>query len=385
MKVVVLSTMYLRSKSDTRGLMVSEFNRSLIDLGFDVSVVAPMDEKTPLFEVIDSVKVYRFNYFFPKKFQKLAYGNGIPANLRYSWLAKFQVLPFCIFFFLKSLKVCRDAEIIHCQWTSVGVIGYFVGKILRKPVFLTVRRASLGFFMSRIEKFILSRVNYVFFNSSYTLNICSESVKIPSFSVLNNSIDFNKFYPFKVERKYNQKIVGTMGLFVEKKGFEFLITAMTKVDAVLLIAGHGPFKRKYEEIIKNLNLEKKVFLVGEISTDKTPKFFNSLDVFVLPSIIDSKGETETLGVVLIEALACGKPVIGSKVGGIVDIIDDSCGVFVKPGDSVDISEKLNFILKDSTLQKKLSRNSRAYALKKFSNSKLKKGISEVYSKYGKGI
>ena len=43
MKVVVLSTMYLRSKSDTRGLMVSEFNRSLIDLGFDVSVVAPMD------------------------------------------------------------------------------------------------------------------------------------------------------------------------------------------------------------------------------------------------------------------------------------------------------------------------------------------------------
>jgi len=158
----------------------------------DVTVVTSGDSTTIPYETRDKVRIYRFNYFFPKKFQKLAYGNGIPANLRYSWLAKFQVLPFCIFFFLKSLKVCRDAEIIHCQWTSVGVIGYFVGKILRKPVFLTVRRASLGFFMSRIEKFILSRVNYVFFNSSYTLNICSESVKIPSFSVLNNSIDFNK-------------------------------------------------------------------------------------------------------------------------------------------------------------------------------------------------
>ena len=128
----MLSTMYLRYKNDTRGLMVSELNKNLIEEGIEVDVVAPNDYSYKRFEIIDRVKIHRFSYFFPKRLQRLAYGSGIPTNLENSFLAKLQIPFFALSFFLGAFSTAKKCDIIYCQWIPSGFIGILLKKFLKK-------------------------------------------------------------------------------------------------------------------------------------------------------------------------------------------------------------------------------------------------------------
>ena len=82
------------------------------------------------------------------------------------------------------------------------------------------------------------------------------------------------------------------------------------------IVGSGPLEKQIKQLIKELKLEKNIEVIHNVSDDKLLELYNSSDLFVLPSVMDSQGNTEGLGVVLLEAMACKLPVIGSNIGGI---------------------------------------------------------------------
>ena len=100
----------------------------------------------------------------------------------------------------------------------------------------------------------------------------------------------------------------------------------------------------------------------------------------MPSIIDSKGETETLGVVLIEALSCGKPVVASRVGGIVDVVDSKVGILVPQKDSKALVNVIVKLLGNKKLYLKYSREARKYIIEKFGSSKVIERTINVYNK-----
>jgi glycosyltransferase involved in cell wall biosynthesis len=138
---------------------------------------------------------------------------------------------------------------------------------------------------------------------------------------------------------------------VERKGVPYLIEAfgevLRKIDAVLTIVGEGSEKEKLEELVKSKNLENKVYFPGFVQQEELKNYFQKCDVFVLPAIVDSKGDTEGLGVVLIEAMNYKKPVIASNVGGIVDIIiDKKTGILVPEKDSKKMAEAIVNLLAD---------------------------------------
>ena len=391
-KLTILSTGFLRHEKDTRGLSVYEIAKNLIKQGVEVEVIAPADPKTKSEETIGQIKTSRFNYFYPKSMQKLAYGAGIPSNLKKSILARLQLPFFTSSFILKSIGRCKHSDIIHAQWILSGLVGIITKFFYNKPVFLTVRRiVHKSGLMKEINKFIIENVDYVFFNSTFTQKKVLEFARPKKHSVLHPTLDTNKFNPNlksdirnKLGIDKNKKIIFSLGLLVEKKGFNHLIKAISLLDKkvrdnfVLIIGGQGSEKQKLVKLITNLNLQDNIKLVGEINSKETPLYYNLADLFILPSIIDSKGETETFGVVLIEAMACGCPVIASNVGGIPDIVTPEVGFLVEQKNPEQIAEKIIHLLKNPSLMKKMSSSARKRIVTNFNSDKVGEELIKHY-------
>ncbi len=388
--------MFPRYSTDTRGLSVYEIAKNLAGAGIDVSVVAPNSDNYKAFEVLNGIKINRFHYFFPKKFERLAYGSGMPVNLRNSWLAKIQLLSLVIVFIKKAFKCCRDADIIHSQWILPGFVGLLVGKLLGKKTIITIRQVASGPLMRIINKFVLERTDHVIFNSTFTRDEILKLCNIKSYSVMNPTVNCEKFKQApkseigklrgKLNIRKNAKVIFSMGLLVPKKGFDYLIRAMPKIlkkepDAVLIIGGEGSERPKLELLIKELSIQDSVKLVSQIDADKTPLYYNMSKMFVLPSIFDEKGETETFGVVLIEALACGKPVVASRVGGITDIVNEKCGFLVEQKNPPALAEKIILLLGNKKLRDKLGIQARRYAQETFNSKNVLKNLLSSYKNF----
>ena len=124
----------------------------------------------------------------------------------------------------------------------------------------------------------------------------------------------------------------------------------------LLIFGDGPEKNELTKIIKKLEMINNIEFMGEVKNTELTKYYCISDLFVIPSIVVN-GHTEGLGVVTIEAMACGTSVIGSNVGGIPDVIKDGYNGFLVPEKSeIELAEKINILISDKLLRKKFIKN-----------------------------
>ncbi|MEK6837350.1 MAG: glycosyltransferase family 4 protein, partial [Nanoarchaeota archaeon] len=118
---------------------------------------------------------------------------------------------------------------------------------------------------------------------------------------------------------------------------------------------------------------------GSIPNTDLPSFYKAADVFVLPSIIDSKGDTEGLGVVLLEAIAAGTPVVASNVGGIPDVItSNKTGLLVGQKNPAALSKAIVSLLKNSWLRKRFGTAAKIRVEKNFSWEKIAAEFAKVY-------
>ena len=176
-----------------------------------------------------------------------------------------------------------------------------------------------------------------------------------------NSVDINKFSnidndSFKRENNLSDKpIVLFVGNLIKRKNVDSLLEAkkIANSDYYLVVVGDGPLFKKLKTKVKEENIPDVIF-TG--SRNDVEKIIPSCDVLVLPSF------SESFGLVLIEALACGKPVIGSDVGGITEIITDEVGLLVNPNDISSIAHAIDRIVNDNDLRQLLSSNARNRAL-----------------------
>ena len=172
-----------------------------------------------------------------------------------------------------------------------------------------------------------------------------------------NSVDINKFSSkkndsFKKENKLEDKpIVLFIGNLIKRKNVNSLLEAkkIANSDYYLVIVGDGPQFKKLNKKVQDEGIRDVIF-TG--SRNDVENIIPSCDVLVLPSF------SESFGLVLIEALACGKPVIGSDVGGITEIINDDVGLLVNPNKVSSIAEAIDKIINDEDFRLILSLNAR---------------------------
>jgi len=395
MKICTLASSFPRYKGDYFLIFVYEIVKRLVKQ-HKIFVITPNDnKKTKSSEIIDSINIERFNYFFPRSLHRLAYGSGMAENVKNSFLARIQVIPYVISFYFKSLKYAKISSVIHAHVSVSGLVGVLLKKILKKPlVFSNYRLVETNSVMGKINKYIFENTDHIIFISTYLRDKAKSIAKLKSSSVIPLGVDLKKFNPSVKKSDFHKnfdipkdhKIIFNVGRIIEKKGLKYLIKAMPivlkKQKCTLVIGGIGIEENRLKKLVKDLKLSNNIKFIGKISHHELPSYFKGSDVFVLPSIIDSKGETETLGVVLIEAMACGCPVIGSKVGGIVDVIDDNVnGFLTRPKDSVDIAEKLMNLLSNPSLRKRFVKNGRKKAEKKFNWDNIALEIEKIYDSF----
>lgn len=145
----------------------------------------------------------------------------------------------------------------------------------------------------------------------------------------------------------------------------------------LIIIGNGDMKFEYEQIAFNFGLRNKVIFVEQVSNEDLPKFYNLSDVFVLPSV----DKSEAFGIVLLEAMASGVPVIASNLPGVRNVVENKInGFLANPKNADDLAEKMRKILIDEKLKKNMGIAGRKIAEKKYSPEIVGDKLNKIFFK-----
>ena len=165
-------------------------------------------------------------------------------------------------------------------------------------------------------------------------------------------VDTEKFKNLNIEKKENEITIGIVKILDIEK--------YKKIR--LLIYGKGELNNNLEDLTKELQIEDKVIFKGYISNEDVPKALNEMDIFVVPSILDS----ESFGVAAVEAMACEIPVIASSVGGLKEVIvDKETGYLVPKKDHKEIAKYLKKLILDKNLRTSLGKNGRKRVLENY--------------------
>ncbi len=193
--------------------------------------------------------------------------------------------------------------------------------------------------------------------------------------------------PIKIiNEKYNlgnKKVVLYVGKLFVEKGVEYIIRAAKDIKGHIYLIGEGPDRKQFEDLAYKLKL-KNVHFLGYMGGDKREEFkefYYKAQVFVMPSIIE-----EALGLVMLEAMACKTPVVGTRKGGIPLLVKDKVnGFLVRPKNSAKIAKACNKILSDKSLQEKMGNNARRIVEEKYTWAKTAQKYIRIYKdKYTNG-
>lgn len=183
--------------------------------------------------------------------------------------------------------------------------------------------------------------------------------------------------------KPNNLIIGLIGRIYERKGqllllesFKNLLNEYNNIHLVFVGCtpeGHENFAEKLNDTIKNYNLNNKVTIID--FQEDIWKIYDSIDISVVPSI-----EPETFGLVATESMLSNKPVVASKIGGVVEVIEDNVtGYLFENNNPIDLKDKLELLVKNFDLRKKLGENGLKRVKEDFSTQKFMEGFKNIYA------
>ncbi|WP_456421308.1 glycosyltransferase family 4 protein [Thermococcus sp.] len=257
----------------------------------------------------------------------------------------------------------RDYDVVHGQhaFTPLALKAVSAGRKIGKATLITTH--SINYENSPVIRAI-ARVTFPYFRyhlrNPHRIIAVSRASKcfIRRFTrvpveVVQNGVNVG-FFDIPISRNeakeklgLGEKVVLYVGRLEPRKGVSTLINAMKHVDGTLLIAGQGSMLPLLRERAKLLGIGNRVRFLGMVEYSKLPLLYRASDVFVLPSL------SEAFGIVLLEAMASGTPVIGTSVGGIPEIID-GCGLLVSPGNAKELARAINFVLSNQNIERRLS-------------------------------
>lgn len=291
----------------------------------------------------------------------------------------------CCIRMLSKKKISFD--LIHAHFLNSGFIGVELKKLYGTPLVVTAHGGDVyntpfrDNWYNSISKYVIKGADMVITVSKFNAEILSSlGISSKKLHIIYNGYDEKifKLSPQLMAKNEiglpkNKKIVLSIGNLVDIKGHVYLIEAMKKViakrtDVLLFIIGSGVLEEVLRQKILKLGLSDYVFLVGRKPHEEIPVWLNASDLFVLPSL------GEGFPTVIPEAMACGKPVIGTAVGGVPEIVSNSdVGLLVKPKDSLCLADSILTALEIKWKPELINSHSKQYAWDNVS-----KQIIEVY-------
>ncbi|MDP3983029.1 MAG: glycosyltransferase [bacterium] len=399
MKICVLTHTFPRFKGDPVAPFMDNFCEGLVEAGNEVLLVTPFDQK---FKISDypNYKVYLFRYIYPDSFHLLGYSRTLEGDQKLRWFV-YLLSPFMFFFELLTLvKLVRreKIDIISAHWiVPNGFVAAVTSILTNVPVVITVPGSDMylakkNIFFRSMAKFAVNRASVVVSNSVRYLEEFSKfGVDLSHSKEVIYGVDVAKYKPSGAKRKslrhkFNiperAKVILAVGRMVEKKGFAYLVEAMPDViehnkDAKLVLVGGGDQQVALEELVRSLQIEKHVIFLGRIDYIELANIYSMADVYVAPSIEDSKGNLESHTVALFEAISSGLPVVATELAvGSKYVVGGKNGYRVKQRDAAALADKIKSVLASD--MSKMGEASRQIAQRYLSYKKSGKMYSEIF-------
>ncbi len=261
----------------------------------------------------------------------------------------------------KKLVVWYHSDIIKQKITKLPFLP-FIHYILRRASFIFVSNSTLIKTSRELQKFS-SKCRVIYFGIDETHFIKTEAVQRQADDI---------------RLRFGVPLLLSVGRLVYYKGFSYLIEAMRLIDANLLIIGDGPLELSLRQQIRNSGLESRVFIIS--SVDNLVPYYYACDIFILASSESS----EAFGIVQIEAMACGKPVINTALPtGVPEVsVNKKTGLTVSPKQPRDLTEAINLLLFDGDMYEKFSHYAKDEVTSRFTKkifiSRILDFLSQLY-------
>ncbi|MGQ9517444.1 MAG: glycosyltransferase [Anaerolineae bacterium] len=182
----------------------------------------------------------------------------------------------------------------------------------------------------------------------------------------------------EIRRRFPGPLLLFVGRLRYYKGVEHVIQAMTRVpNAALLIVGDGPMRRPWEELARAVGTAERVHFLGEVPDADLPAYYHACDVFVLPA----SQRSEAFGTVLLEAMACGRPVITTELGTGTSWVNrhGETGLVVPPADPKSLAHAIRTLLADADMRWRMGEAARRRVEEEFTLERMAAGVEHVYA------
>lgn len=386
-KVLVIGSVYPRFHEDAEVPWLRASVAHLKAAGIDVQVLAPAYKGLKSHE-IDGVKVNRFRYA-PRDWEMLTHEEGAPSKMASKPWLQLLAIPYVISGFFRCLRLCRQwkPDVIHAHWPFPhAFIALGAAKVFRIPLVLNFHGAELLLIRKKkwvkpFLKFAIGQAQAVFANSSFTASKIKALRNVDvEWSPYGTTLSSGATTATAAEEDCETHPVNGkfkilfVGRHIERKGIRYLIEASRYLSAdqfEIRIVGVGDLtdelKREAHEMATSDEAITgneyggpcEIVFTGKLSPEALEAEYRNANVFTLPAIVDSKGDTEGLGVVLIEAMELNLPVVASNVGGIPDVVVDKVsGLLVPEKNPVALADAFKRLAADPELVRSLLAGSR---------------------------
>lgn len=371
------------------GSFLRELTAELAKRGHDIAIVAPDKRK------LNGITHYVVS---PPQMGVFVGHPELPKAKRFEDMSGRELGDIFASYLSATTRAVSDfnPEIIHVFHTAFLPGIARVIKIFFGIKFIITTHGSDLYYLTRDRRFVglVTDANkvarFITANSIFTKNwyfdIFGDYLKRKSTVIAGGArLENFKRDPKKIEeinRKYNlsgKRVVLFTGRLTHNKGVIYLVRAASSIKGTILIVGDGPERKNLEKEIKDKKLSN-VVMVGYVPSDDRGlfhAFYERADVYVCPSVWN-----EPLALTILEAMAAKTPVVATRKGGVVSVIEDRVnGFFIRPRNSKEIAQTVNMLLLDDELRKKLSANAYKRVVEHFTWEKIAGEFERIYKQF----
>jgi phosphatidyl-myo-inositol dimannoside synthase len=381
-RILAVTLGYPKEPGDSTAPFVDAIVRGLARRGHDVDVVLPHH---PAFRYPDGERIRFFPYRYAP-FARLSpwgFGQTFDAKARIS-AQVLPLLPAIALSLRRAIKrrlAAEDYDVVHAHWLLPN--GWAAASVARRaevPVVVTLHGSDIAMAerhlpLRHMARRTFGRVAAVTATSDDLRRRALELGADPQAATVTYiGVDAERFAPRPAERETRHLLgaeegdllVVAVGRLARVKGFEYLIEAASGLPRVALaIVGEGELRPELERLAHSSSA--RVVLAGGMPHDRIPRALAAADVVVVPSVVDSRGRVDSTTSTVPEALASGRPLVATAVGGIPELVrDGENGLLVPQKDPAALAASIERLRGDPDLRERLARQGREFAVQRLS-------------------
>ena len=387
-RVLFLTSSFPRWRGDSTTPFILHLADDLVSLGWHVTVLAPHAEGARRHELLGTIEVNRFRYFWPVRAQTICYGGGALANLRRSPLDAVKLPALVAAEWWCTMRLLRSVDLVHSHWilpqgaaVAITPARRHVATVHGSDVFgLEAKPLQI------IKSWALRRASAVTANSTATQAKVSEltrsrvEAELIPMGVDIRAPDRKAVASIRVRFAGSGPMVVFLGRVVEEKGVLDLVRAFASIrgrfpTARLVVVGRGIDSDTVTQLAVDLGLDTAIDQPGWTDPCEVVNWFTAADVVVAPSWFEAQGLS------VMEAQAAGAAVVATNVGGIPDVVQDGrTGILVEPRDPGALAAAVISLLDDPAGAAAIGQRAAEQARQRFSRQATARAFESLYNR-----